>query len=133
MMNSKKPIAIMKHYRKNDKYKDAIVNVVKKEIQKEINVLVSRNGNVFQNQSSENLLKFDWTAVSHEFQAKAPYLHNILCGAANLDLRTKKKLPGVITSAAILLYTRSQGLNQLQYILGLIADKCGMTKEVIDF
>uniref|UniRef100_K1PW33 Uncharacterized protein n=1 Tax=Magallana gigas TaxID=29159 RepID=K1PW33_MAGGI len=129
MMNSKKPEAIMKHYRKNDKYKDAIVNVVKKEIQKEINVLVSRNGNVFQNQSSENLLKFDWTAVSHEFQAKAPYLHNILCGAANLDLRTKKKLPGVITSAAILLYTRSQGLNQLQYILGLIADKCGMTKE----
>nr|XP_034321927.1 uncharacterized protein LOC117688213 [Crassostrea gigas]XP_034321928.1 uncharacterized protein LOC117688213 [Crassostrea gigas] len=129
MMNSKKPEAIMKHYRKNDKYKDAIMNVVKKEIQKEINVLVRRNGNVFQNQSSENLLKFDWTAVSHEFQAKAPYLHNILCGAANLDLRTKKKLPGVITSAAILLYTRSQGLNQLQYILGLIADKCGMTKE----
>lgn len=57
-------------------------------------------------------------------------MHNILCGATNLDLRTKKKkLPGVITSAAILLYTRSQGLNQLQYILGLIEDKCGMTKE----
>lgn len=56
-------------------------------------------------------------------------MHNILCDAANLDLRTKKKLPGVITSAAILLYTRSQGLNQLQCTLGLIADKCGMNKE----
>lgn len=32
-------MSIMKHYRTNDKYKDAIVNVVKKEIQKEINVL----------------------------------------------------------------------------------------------
>lgn len=123
-------MSIMKHYRTHDKYKDAIVNVVKKEIQKEINVLVSRNGNVFQNKSLENLLKFDWTAVSHEFQANAPYLHNIQCGAATLDLRTKKKLPGVITFAAILLHTRSQGLIQLQYILGLIADKCGMTKEV---
>lgn len=58
---------------------------MKKEIQKEINVLVRRNGNVFQNQSSENLVKFDWTAISHEFQAKTPYLHNSLCGAANLD------------------------------------------------
>lgn len=59
-MNSKKPEAKTKHYMKNDKYKDAIVNVVKKKkIQKEINVLVSRNGNVSQNQSSENLLKFD--------------------------------------------------------------------------
>lgn len=37
----------MKYYRKNDKYKDVIVNVVKKEIQKEINVFVRRNGNVF--------------------------------------------------------------------------------------
>lgn len=59
-------MSIMKHYRTHDKYKDAIVNVVKKEIQKEINVLVSRNGNVFQNKSLENLLEFDWTAVSHE-------------------------------------------------------------------
>lgn len=47
MMNSKKFEVIMKYYRKNDKYKDVIVNVVKKEIQKEINVFVSRNGNVF--------------------------------------------------------------------------------------
>lgn len=31
MMNSKKPESKTKHYMKNDKYKDAIVNVVKKK------------------------------------------------------------------------------------------------------
>lgn len=132
MLYNKHPATVMKHYRKNVKYKTAMLNVVKKEIQKEISVLVKRNEDVFQNRSAENLLNFDWMDIFHQFQVKAPFLHSIFCGAADVDLQSKKKVPSMITSAAVLLYTRSQGLNQLQYIIGLIADKCGMTKEVLN-
>lgn len=36
----------------------------------------------------------------------------------------------MMTAAAVLLYGRSQRQNQLQYILGQVLDKCGLTKEV---
>jgi hypothetical protein len=131
MLNNKSPSTVMKHFRKNEKYKTAMLDVIKKEIEKEICILVKRNGEVFQNQSTQNLLAFDWIAVYEEFKVKAPILHSVFCGAAAVDLGKKKKLPSMITSASILLYTRSQNLNQLQYIMGLIADKCGLTKEVM--
>lgn len=35
----------------------------------------------------------------------------------------------MMTAAAVLLYGISQRQNQLQYILGLVLDKCGFTKE----
>lgn len=35
----------------------------------------------------------------------------------------------MMTAAAVLLYGRSQRQNQLQYILGQVLDKCGLTKE----
>ena len=41
IMNNKKPATIMKHYRKNVHYKDAMLDVVKTEIQKEIRSLVN--------------------------------------------------------------------------------------------
>ena len=130
-MNNKKPATIMKHYRKNVHYKDAMLDVVTTEIQKEINSLVRKDGDVLQNKNTESLLNHDWTAISEKFQVKAPYLYSIFCNAANLYLGSKKKLPSMITSAAILLYTRSERVNQLQYIKGLMADKCGLTKEVM--
>ena len=40
-MNNKKPATIMKHYRQNVHYKDAMLDVVKTEIQKEIRSLVN--------------------------------------------------------------------------------------------
>ena len=129
-MNNKKPATIMKHYRKNVHYKDAMLDVVKTEIQKEIRSLVKKDGDVLQNKNSESLLNHDWTAISEKFQAKAPYLFSIFCNAVNLYSGNKKK-PSMMTSAAILLYTRSQRLHQLQYVIGLIAGKCGLTKEVM--
>ena len=79
IMNNKKPATIMKHYRKNVHYKDAMLDVVKKEIQKEISSLVKKDGDVLQNQNSESLLNHNWTAISEQFQAKAPYLYFIFC------------------------------------------------------
>lgn len=82
--------------------------------------------------NNEKLLQFDWKQKEKSLRNKAPCFHEILRTVLNPKQKKKDKqfIPQLMTAAAVLLYGRSQRQNQLQYILGLVLDKCGLTKEV---
>jgi len=78
--------------------------------------------------NNEKLLRFDWETTSQQLQCQAPYLYSLYSSA--ICFKSKKNLPCMLTSLSILLYGRSQKLSQLQYIMALTRNKCGLTKEV---
>lgn len=91
--------------------KDDMPSVIKNQIKSEMCEL------------SKNLLHFDSHKLSSVLKDRAPYLFDIL------NCIVKKK-HFITTAASVLLYGHSQRLCQLQYIVGLSLDRCGLTKEV---
>ena len=128
-MNSRGPLTIIKAYSKDNGYRDAMLSIVKSTIEKEIRNITRKTDRILQTRPLENtcLLNFDWEKEAQIFEVIAPYFYSIL---ANVVGKKESNLPRLITASTILLYARSQNINCLQYILGLILDQCGLTKEV---
>lgn len=111
-----------------------MLHLVEKELNLEVIELLKHTEiELFQGHASKNekLLQFDWKQKEESLRNKAPFFHEILRTVLNPKKKKDKQfIPQMMTAAAVLLYGRSQRQNQLQYILGLVLDKCGLTKEV---
>lgn len=130
ILNNRKEETVMKNFAKNEKCKEAMLIVMKKEIKKETNSLVGKKSNIFKRNSPCDLKGLDWIAMNDELKIASPYLHHLLSSV--LDIEQKKNIPIFMTAVSVLLYGRSQLRNMVQSILGLVLDKCGLTKEVIN-
>lgn len=135
LLNNSSPRAVLKHFQANNLYKTEMLHLVEKELNLEVIELLKHNEiELFQGHASNNekLLQFDWKQREESLRNKAPFFHEILRTVLNPKQKKKDKqfIPQLMTAAAVLLYGRSQRQNQLQYILGLVLDKCGLTKEV---
>lgn len=111
-----------------------MLHLVEKELNLEVIELLNHTEiELFQGHASNNekLLQFDWKQKEESLRNKAPFFHEILRTVLNPKQKKDKQfIPQMMIAAAVLLYGRSQRQNQLQYILGLVLDKCGLTKEV---
>lgn len=129
LFNNKDPDTIIKHLMKSKKYADAIVGVVSKQIEKELSQIVKQKEvQTLKVQNTNDLLKFDWTTVEKDLTTKLPSLMTILDHCINL--KKKHRLAHLLTAVSVLLYGRSQRLNKIQMLLGLLLDQCGLSKEV---
>lgn len=111
-----------------------MLHLVEKELNLEVIELLKHTEiELFQGHASNNekLLQFDWKQKEESLRNKAPFFHEILRTVLNPKQKKDKQfIPQMMTAAAVLLYgtCRSQRQNQLQYILGLVLDKSGLTK-----
>ena len=128
LFHNRTPLAIMKNFSKNYLYKDAILKTCVLDLKKEINHLVSKNCNIFKTKDAESMMSFKWSSVQDRFKAEAPSVYFVL--SSIFDLQHHDHLPIFLASFAVLLYGQSRTVNQLQFILGIILDKCGLSKEV---
>ncbi|XP_069120850.1 uncharacterized protein [Argopecten irradians] len=128
ILNNKGENTVIKSLAKDKKYRKEMLKVVNSEIGKELSFLTNSECPVFKgyDPNNEAVLTFDWKMNNDCFQTAAPYLHSVLASVSSLD--TKRNVSYMLTSAAILLYSHSQRLSQLQYIVGLVLDSCGLTK-----
>lgn len=131
LLNNASPRAVLKNLSLNENYKKEMFDIVKNVILNEIKHISKKDSEIFKGHASNNekLIKFDWKCTSQQLQLKAPYLYSVFSSV--VGLQKKKNLPQMLTSLAVLLYGRSQTINQLQYILGLILQKCGLNREVL--
>ncbi|XP_048763890.2 uncharacterized protein LOC125671936 isoform X1 [Ostrea edulis] len=129
LLNNASPRAVLKNLSLNENYKKEMFDIVKNVILNEIKHISKKDSEIFKGHASNNekLIKFDWKCTSQQLQLKAPYLYSVFSSV--VGLQKKKNLPQMLTSLAVLLYGRSQTINQLQYILGLILQKCGLNRE----
>lgn len=102
--------------------KDDMLSVIKNQIKSEMCELSKKRNTILATENN-NLLRFDSHKLSSVLKDRGPYLFDIL------NCIVKKK-HFITTAASVLLYGHSQRLCQLQYIVGLSLDRCGLTKEV---
>ncbi|XP_061187058.1 uncharacterized protein LOC133195217 [Saccostrea echinata] len=98
-----------------------------KKLKKEIDCVVSKKSDLLKCKKSESMMNLDWSFVESKLKEGIPYLFTIM--SSLIDVKKKQNLPVLIMSIGVLLYGRSRSVNQLQYILGLTLDKCGVSKE----
>ncbi|XP_033724660.1 uncharacterized protein LOC117314680 [Pecten maximus] len=119
IVNNGKPN--MKTIAKDVRCKREMINVVKSKIKTEVMNLVKKNNSVFRGENKD-ILNFNWSQRVADLQHVAPCLFDIL---TSVSVKTQH----MYTAASILMYSRCQRLNLLQYILALVLDRCGLTKE----
>ncbi|XP_062581802.1 uncharacterized protein LOC134243566 isoform X2 [Saccostrea cucullata] len=97
------------------------------KLKKEIDCVVSKKSDLLKCKKSESMRNLDWSVVESKLKEGIPHLFTIM--SSLIDVKKKQNLPVLIMSIGVLLYGRSRSVNQLQYILGLTLDKCGVSKE----
>ena len=120
VLNNKK--ISMRALSKYSNMRDEMLTVVKQKIKSEMNELAKKSNTILKS-SNENLMNFDTKNTVLYLKEKAPYLHSTLNCLVKNDTF-------ISTAASILMYGHSQKLSQLQHIVGLALDRCGLTKEV---
>ncbi|KAL4219951.1 Translation initiation factor [Mactra antiquata] len=126
LVNKGTESAFCKHLSKKQAYRAAMTEVVKKQIVKEIQEVVKRRESLLRCSSNEMLFNFDWNTTYSSIEKKMPTLMSLL----KCTVISKKKCsPHIVMAASILLYARNQTINLIQYILGIILDSSGLTKE----
>jgi hypothetical protein len=123
----KTPKAVMKSFMKLKSYNSAVLQIVKNNVNLEVCQLLKKSSGLLSSDPKQ-LLNFDWKGKSEIVKSIAPNLFDILSSISLVDSR--HSLPKMMASLHVLLYGRCQRFNQLQYILGLVLDQCGLTKEV---
>ena len=115
----------------HEPYRWEVLEMVRNAIQEEIKQIAKEDCDLYKGQASncDHSCEFDWQHTQNELQLKAPYLYSVFSSA--ICLHEKKNLKQMLTSIAVLLYGRSQIMNQLQFVLGLILHKYGLSKRVI--
>lgn len=126
MLNNASTKAVLKNFSQKENCRKEMLGIVNNVITSEIKEISKCDCELFK-------LSFDWHDWEHEsqlLQQKAPYLFSVLSNV--ICLREKQQnLPPMLTALAVLLYGRSQNMNQLQYKLGFNLQKCGLNREVI--
>lgn len=132
MLNNASTKAVIKNFSQNQNCRKEMLDIVNNVITNEIKEISKNDCELFKEHASNSeKLTFDWGCKSQLLQQKAPYLFSVFSNA--VCLREKQQnLPQMLTALAVLLYGRSQNMNQLQYILGFNLQKCGFNREVID-
>ncbi|KAK3085431.1 hypothetical protein FSP39_003218 [Pinctada imbricata] len=129
ILNNRSTTAVMKNFCKNSAYRDAMLHVCCMELKKEIDSVVSKKSDLLKS-DIESLTDFNWAFIAGKLRKEAPNLYKLFNEFVTCNSKKESdKLPVVITSLSVLLYGRSRSMNQLQLALGLILDKCGLTKE----
>lgn len=130
ILNHASPRAVLENLSRNKCYRKEMLEIMIKVVQSEIKQISKKNSDIFKGHASNNekLVKFDWKCTSQKLQVQAPFLYSTF--SSIVGLQKKKKLPMMLTSISLILYGKSQTMNQLQYILGLILQKCGLNREV---
>lgn len=129
ILNNGSASSVIKHLAKDGKYRQAMTSTVQKVVQKEVMQVLRRNGNIFRLADCTDLKNFQWQLISDSLRCKMPVFMSII--DCVLPVSKNKSLTLVITAISILLYGRSQLLNEVQVLLGMVLDSCGLTKEVI--
>ncbi|XP_056017062.1 uncharacterized protein LOC130046638 [Ostrea edulis] len=129
LLNNASPRKVLKNLSLNENYKKETFEIVKNVILNEIKHISKKDNEIVKGHASNNeqLIIFDLKCTSQQLQLKAPYLYSVFSSV--VGLQKKKNLPHMLTSLAVLLYGRSHTINQLQYILGLILQKCDLNRE----
>lgn len=126
MLNNASIKAVLKNFSQKENCRKEMLGIVNNVITSEIKEISKSDCELFK-------LSFDWHDWEREsqlLQQKAPYLFSVLSNV--ICLREKQQnLPPMLTALAVLLYGRSQNMNQLQYKLGFNLQKCGLNREVI--
>lgn len=126
MLNNASTKAVLKNFSQKENCRKEMLGIVNNVITREIKEISKNDCELFK-------LSFDWHDWEREsqlLQQKAPYLFSLLSNV--ICLREKQQnLPPMLTALAVLLYGRSQNMNQLQYKLGFNLQKCGLNREVI--
>lgn len=126
MLNNASTKAVLKNFSQKENCRQEMLGIVNNVITSEIKEISKNDCELFK-------LSFDWHDWEREsqlLQQKAPYLFSVLSNV--ICLREKQQnLPPMLTALAVLLYGRSQNMNQLQYKLGFNLQKCGLNREVI--
>ncbi|XP_056022462.1 uncharacterized protein LOC125673117 [Ostrea edulis] len=119
------------HLMKTDQYKKIVVQVICKEIRKEISEICRKEDN----QLHYNTEIKDWKSLLQYFNQRAPITASLLKSVISKDVKESEieghKLISLCTGFSVLLYSRNNTLSRLQYTIGLILDQCGATKEAI--
>ena len=102
--------------------RDEMFAVIKQKIKTEVCGLTKKSNKIL-NTANRDLLEYDSKKLLSFLKDKAPYLFDILKCVV-------KEEHFISTAASVLMYGHSQRLSQLQYIVGLSLDRCGLTKEV---
>lgn len=131
MLNNASTKAVIKNFSQKENCRKEMLDIVNNVITNEIKEISKNNCELFKEHvSNSEKLTFDWERKSQLLQQKAPYLLSVFSNA--ICLREKQQnLPQMLTALAVLLYGRSQNMNQLQYILGFNLQKRGLNREVI--
>lgn len=129
MLNNASTKAVLKNFSQKENCRKEMLGIVNNVITSEIKEISKSDCELFK-------LSFDWHDWEHEsqlLQQKAPYLFSVLSNVICLREKQQKQqnLPQMLTALAVLLYGRSQNMNQLQYKLGFNLQKCGLNREVI--
>ena len=104
-----------------------MIKAVTKEIVKEVEELVRNRSDLLQVSANSDLIDFCWTVISEKLKQKVPILFKIL---SNVMLEKSKNSIYLLTAMAVLLYGRSNRLNLMQFIFGLVFHKNGLSKQV---
>lgn len=129
MLNNASTKAVLKNFSQKENCRKEMLGIVNNVITSEIKEISKNDCELFK-------LSFDWHDWEHEsqlLQQKAPYLFSVLSNVICLREKQQKQqnLPQMLTALGVLLYGRSQNMNQLQYKLGFNLQKCGLNREVI--
>lgn len=133
MLNNASTKAVIKNFSQKENCRKEMLDIVNNVITNEIKEISKNNCELFKEHvSNSEKLTFDWERKSQLLQQKAPYLLSVFSNA--ICLREKQQnLPQMLTALAVLLYGRSQNMNQLQYILGFNLQKRGLNRESLNF
>lgn len=98
-----------------------------KDIAKEVAELVKNRSDVLKLCNVSDMLHFNQKTIAEKLQQKVPVLYELL---DSIIPEKRRKSMFLLTSLAVLLYGRSQRLNLVQFIIGLVLQKCGLSKQV---
>lgn len=135
--------SIARHVMRDGRMRRKVLEILKKDIQKELECMCSvQQASTLRVASPALLREFSWAKLEEELITKAPNLHTILDGALYIhrppskvrrrSQRRKRVNRSAILgmSAAILCRYRSQSMNQFQRFLSLLLYKGGANKQV---
>ena len=97
-----------------------MIKAVTKEIVREVEELVRNRSDLLNVSANSDLIDFCWTVISEKLKQKVPILFKIL---NNVMLEKSKNSIYLLTAMAVLLYGRSNRLNLMQFIFGLVQTK----------
>ena len=92
--------------------------------------MCTKMGSKLQEKAPENLLAIRWENIVTDFPNLNVKVLAAMSSAQYVDHVKKEDKVAIGMAASLLLYNRHNQCSQLQHILGLVLDHCGITKEV---